>query len=195
MEILIILILSYILGSIPFGYILTKIFTKKDIRDVGSKNIGATNVWRSVGKLPAVLTLFLDIFKGYIIVKFAIYIGINSDWIIVLSAFLVILGHMFPIFLKFRGGKGVATACGVFFALTPLPILISLLIFVLIVFLSKYISLGSIIASACMPTLCFIFGYKLPVVMFTAVTAVLIIFKHKANIERLISGTENKFYL
>jgi glycerol-3-phosphate acyltransferase PlsY len=191
--------IAYLLGSIPFGLILVRIVRGEDVRLSGSGNIGATNVARSGGAGLGILTLILDALKGFLAVEFARSLsarhsGIDSGLAAAIAALCAILGHVFPVWLKFRGGKGVATAVGAFAALAPRAILVVLAIFLVIVF--RYISLGSVIASAIFPIL----AYSLSrgssstaglIVMFMA--SLLIIFKHKANIRRLLNGTENRF--
>jgi acyl phosphate:glycerol-3-phosphate acyltransferase len=193
--------IAYLLGSIPFGLILVRIVRGEDVRLSGSGNIGATNVARSGGAGLGILTLILDALKGFLAVEFARSLsarhsGIDSGLAAAIAALCAILGHVFPVWLKFRGGKGVATAVGAFAALAPRAILVVLAIFLVIVLLFRYISLGSVIASAIFPIL----AYSLSrgssstaglIVMFMA--SLLIIFKHKANIRRLLNGTENRF--
>ncbi|MBS1822383.1 MAG: glycerol-3-phosphate 1-O-acyltransferase PlsY [Acidobacteria bacterium] len=192
--------IAYLLGSIPFGYILVRLFRHEDIRATGSGNIGATNVVRSGAKGLGILTLALDAFKGYAAVFIAGHIaspsGLPQSYEIpVVAALAAVLGHCFPVWLGFRGGKGVATALGVFLALAPLTVLWVVLLFVVIVFFTRYISLGSIVAAALFPflvlphapvhTMIVIAGYVL--------IPLVVIFKHHQNIRRLLSGTENRF--
>ncbi len=193
-----ILIFSYLLGSIPNGIIISKIFFKIDPTKSGSGNIGATNVYRTAGKIPGIITLILDILKGYIPVFLAV--KFNFDFQIVLfSGFLAFLGHLFPVYLKFKGGKGVATACGIFIYLTPLAILITAIIFIIVAYIWRYISLASMISSFLLPGIIKIliilkvYNYPDSIVYFAGSIAILIIYKHKANIERLIKGKEFKF--
>ena len=148
MEYLIVGIASYLMGSIPFGLILTKIFLKKDIRDIGSGNIGATNVLRSGNKLIGYLTLTLDITKAIIPV---IYVKINFPELIYIASLCAFLGHVFPIWLKFKGGKGVATYVGILFSINILLGIVFILSWIIIFLLSKYSSLSSIVASLSVP--------------------------------------------
>jgi glycerol-3-phosphate acyltransferase PlsY len=191
---------AYLLGSIPFGLILVRVVRGEDVRLSGSGNIGATNVARTGGAKLGVATLVLDALKGYAGVAFAIAIShreasIDAGLAAALAALCAILGHVFPVWLKFRGGKGVATAVGAFLGLAPRAVLVVLAIFLIIVAISRYVSLGSIIASAAFPVLAY-FLYRGTstiadlLVMFAA--SLLIILKHKANIRRLLNGTENR---
>lgn len=191
---------AYLLGSIPFGLIIVRIVRGEDVRLTGSGNIGATNVARSGGTKLGIATLVLDAFKGYFAVLIAFLAshrapGIDLGLAASLGALCAILGHVFPVWLKFRGGKGVATAVGAFIGLAPRAVLVVLAIFLVIVLISKYVSLGSIVASAIFPLLAF-FLYRNEsspagfAVMLGA--SLLIILKHKANIKRLLDGTENR---
>jgi acyl phosphate:glycerol-3-phosphate acyltransferase len=197
---LILAVISYLLGSIPFGYILVKLFLKQDIRATGSGNIGATNVARSGAKGLAVATLVLDALKGAIAVLYAIAMHEEfGDWnalqaAMALAALLAVLGHMFPIWLGFKGGKGVATGVGSFLILAPASVGITLVLFFAVVGLTRYVSLGSIIASAAFPFLaCFVSGISGPALILMAACSLLIILKHHENIRRLLAGSENKF--
>jgi glycerol-3-phosphate acyltransferase PlsY len=192
--------LAYLLGSIPFGYLLVKIFRKQDIRTTGSGNIGATNVARSGGATLGIATLLLDALKGYLAVELAILISRrtpNADLGLAAAtaALCAIFGHVFPVWLKFRGGKGVATAVGAFLGVAPRAILVVFAVFLLIVVISRYVSLGSIVASAIFPVLAFFLyrGRSSPAGLLVMLAAsLLIIVKHKANIRRLLNGTENR---
>jgi acyl phosphate:glycerol-3-phosphate acyltransferase len=193
-------IVAYLLGSIPFGLLLTKLFGGGDVRQAGSGNIGATNVARVAGPLPGILTLLFDAAKGAAAVWLAARFSNDSAMWMVIAALAALLGHCFPVWLRFRGGKGVATAAGVFLVLSPLALLGSVIVFVLVVAFWRYVSLGSIAAAAAMPLLIYILWapHHAPplVVTFGALAAaVLIIYKHDANIQRLIEGEEPKFSL
>jgi glycerol-3-phosphate acyltransferase PlsY len=186
---------AYLLGSIPFGYLLVRIFRKQDIRATGSGNIGATNVARSGAKGLGLATLLLDLAKGLVAVLIARHIAPDNYDLAVLCAVAAILGHIFPVWLGFRGGKGVATGLGVFLALTWPAALCTLAVFIIVFALTRYVSLASIIAAATFP----IFGLyfvspRTPIVIagFIFIPA-LIIIKHHQNIRRLLSGTENRF--
>ena len=187
--------IAYLMGSIPFGYLLVRFVRHEDIRQVGSGNIGATNVLRSGAKGLGMATLLLDLLKGYAAVMLARHIAPADYDLAVVAAVAAVLGHVFPVWLRFRGGKGVATALGVFLALVPLAALISLGVFAVIVLLTRYVSLASIIAAAVMP----VAGIALASVRSPTVVcgfvflALLIIIKHHANIRRLLAGTENRF--
>ena len=187
--------LAYLLGSIPFGYLLVKIFRKQDIRATGSGNIGATNVARSGAKGLGIATLLLDLGKAFLAVKIAQHLAPGNYDLAVAAAVAVILGHVFPIWLGFRGGKGVASALGVFLALTPISALAIFGVFLVIFLLTRYVSLASIIAAATFP----LFGFYFVPVRTTIVIAgflfipILIIVKHHQNIRRLLSGTESRF--
>ena len=190
-EIFFISIYSYLLGSIPFGLILSKIFLKKDIRQSGSGNIGATNVLRSGGKVLGFLTLIMDGLKSYLAVM--ITISFFSDYFF-LSAILVFLGHLFPIWLKFKGGKGVAAYLGILFGLNFSYALVFILSWLTIIFITKYVSLGSLVSSLIVLSMNIYFeGFNDSILLFLFL--VLIIYSHRTNIKRLKSGTENKINL
>ncbi|MCK9329771.1 MAG: glycerol-3-phosphate 1-O-acyltransferase PlsY [Candidatus Cloacimonetes bacterium] len=185
------------MGSIPFAYIYGKLFRNIDIRNFGSGNIGATNVLRILGKKAGIIVLILDMLKGFLpvfIVKEILQWNMEYAWLPVLIGIFAILGHTFTIFLLFKGGKGVATAAGVFLALTPIVLLIAFSFFIAVVALTKYVSLGSIFAALFVVTTN-IFSYSSNdpyVFYFSLIVAFFIIFKHKSNIIRLLKGTENK---
>ena len=190
-EILIVGLYSYLAGSIPFGLILAKIFLKQDIRQSGSGNIGATNVLRTGGKLLGLLTLILDGLKGYIAVL--VTMKYYQDYIF-LSALLVFLGHLFPIWLKFKGGKGVATYLGILFAFNILLPLVFIVSWLVIVFISKFSSLASLVSTFIVLIVnIFLKGLDQSVILF--LFFVLIMYSHKTNIGRLKAGTENKINL
>ena len=187
MELFIIGIISYLMGSIPFGLILTKIFLKKDIREIGSGNIGATNVLRSGNKLIGYLTLVLDILKAVIPV---IFIKINHPELIYISSLSVFLGHVFPLWLKFKGGKGVATYVGILFSINFIYGFIFCISWLFIFFLSKYSSLSSLIASFLVPV--FLFFVNGEQIIFYVILFVLIFYTHRENIKRLKNKEESK---
>jgi acyl phosphate:glycerol-3-phosphate acyltransferase len=184
-------LISYLLGSIPFGFILVRTSEGKDIRTMGSGNIGATNVFRR-SKLSGMLTLLLDAGKGYLAVALAGWLGGTESWLAVAAVF-AILGHVFTIWLKFKGGKGVATGCGAFLALSPMAVLTTLGLFVVVLIATRYISAASIIATAFFPLWGRLYDVPTPVLGWASLGAVIIIAKHRQNIRRLFSGTENKF--
>ena len=191
---LVLLPIAYLLGSIPSGYLLVRFVRHQDIRQVGSGNIGATNVLRSGSKGLGVATLLLDLLKGYVAVMLARHIAPANYDLAVAAAIAAVLGHVFPVWLRFHGGKGVATALGVFLALLPAAALISLAVFLVIVLLSRYVSLASIVAAAVMPAAGIALApSRSPVVVGGFVfLALLIIVKHHANVRRLLAGTENR---
>ena len=200
---ILIILLAYLLGSIPFGLVIARLYGVSDIRTVGSGNIGATNVMRTVGKIPALLVTILDIAKGTVAVLIAgIFGGMllgDIEYLKLAAGFFAIFGHIFPVFLKFKGGKGINTALGVFITLLTIPIFISIAIFVVVVFISKFVSLGSILGSLSLPITVFIISIISPdryhpvYLPVTIVFAFLVIFTHRANIKRLLSGAENRF--
>jgi acyl phosphate:glycerol-3-phosphate acyltransferase len=184
---------GYLLGSVPTGLILTKLFSKVDPRKTGSKNIGATNIFRTAGKSLGILTLVGDLLKGAAPVVIAIQWGESDLWIAIsgLSSFL---GHIFPIFLGFKGGKGVATALGVYLVISPIAVFIEFLIFAGIVWRWRFISLGSITCAATIPILIAFFRSDSQAYFIISVMiAALILYRHQSNISRLLQGTENKW--
>ena len=193
-------VVAYLLGSIPFGLILVRIARGEDVRLSGSGNIGATNVARAGGVTLGVATLLLDGLKGLASVAIAMAASrrvpdVDFTSAAALAALCAILGHVFPIWLNFRGGKGVATAVGAFMGLAPRAVLVVLAIFLIVVAIFRYVSLGSIVASAVFPILAFFLyrGQSSPVGLAVMLAAsLLIILKHKANIRRLLNGTENR---
>jgi glycerol-3-phosphate acyltransferase PlsY len=188
----ILLLCSYCIGSIPTGLLLAKAFGGVDIRTKGSGNIGATNVYRTLGRKIGILTLVGDCLKGLLPVLAAKALHLPDEWValIGLAAFL---GHIFPLFLRFKGGKGVATALGVFLATSPLAILGALAIFVIVLMSWRYVSLASITAAAFMPLFTTLM-YRNPIfVAMSIVISVIVILKHHENIKRLRNGTESKF--
>ena len=187
MDYLVAIIFSYLLGSIPFGLILTKLFLKKDIRKIGSGNIGATNVLRSGNKLIGYLTLFFDILKAVIPV---VYIKLNYPDLIYISSLSVFLGHVFPIWLKFKGGKGVATYVGILFSINLIFGFIFCISWLLVFILSKYSSLSSLVASLSVPL--FLFFTNGEQIIFFIILFVLIFYTHRENIKRLKNKEESK---
>jgi glycerol-3-phosphate acyltransferase PlsY len=195
-------VIAYLLGSIPFGLLLVRLVKGEDVRLTGSGNIGATNVARSGGAKLGVITLLLDGLKGYLAVLFALLLAhrlpeLDASLAAAIAALATIIGHVFPVWLHFRGGKGVATAVGAFLAMAPRAVLVVLAIFLVIVLIFRYVSLGSVVASAAFPILAFFIyrGSSSVVDLAVMLTAsLLIIFKHKSNIQRLINGTENRLH-
>jgi acyl phosphate:glycerol-3-phosphate acyltransferase len=186
-----VLIAAYLLGSLPFGYIMSKVLLKTDIRQHGSGNIGATNVLRVVGWRAALPVFLLDMLKGFLAVTIARLV-VDVPAVYLGAGFLAMLGHSYPVFLGFRGGKAAATAIGVMAALSGWALLIMALVALAVVALTRYVSLGSIIGALLVPLIFLILGYDLPYIIFGIATALLIIFRHKANIERLMKGSESK---
>lgn len=187
---------SYLLGSIPFGYILVRAFRGRDIRQTGSGNIGATNVSRTSPALGA-LTLLLDACKGLAAVAVARALFPSSRALAATAALCAIIGHMFPVWLRFRGGKGVATGLGAFLLLAPKAILLLLGVFVGVVLAFRYVSLGSIVTVALFPVIAWLLKYDNTPVMLGLISAasLLIIGKHHENIRRLVGGKENRLHL
>jgi acyl phosphate:glycerol-3-phosphate acyltransferase len=205
---LLIVVVSYLLGSIPFGYLLVRIFRGQDVRQTGSGNIGATNVARTGSKGLAIATLLLDALKGYLAVAHVFFFashhpenvpdyGPHSVYILAaLAGFCAILGHMFPVWLRFKGGKGVATAVGAFLGIAPLAILVVLAVFAVIVALTRYVSLGSIAGAAAFPLAAWWLNPETRsacIMLFLSASSLIIIVRHKDNIRRLLAGNENRF--
>ena len=187
-ELIIIILLSYFLGSIPFGYILTKIFLKKDIRNIGSGNIGATNVLRTGSKSIGYATLILDLSKAILPM---ILIKMTNNEYLFLVGFCIFIGHVFPLWLKFKGGKGIATYIGILFCINYSLGLIFITIWIVIFIIFKYSSLSSLISSLLLPFFSFFF-IKQDNLYFFVIMFILIFFTHRENIKRLINKTEHK---
>jgi len=187
-------LIAYFLGAIPFGYILVKLKTGGDVRGAGSGNIGATNVLRTTGRTAGVITLLLDIAKGYGAVWVAGKLTGGDERSMAAAAVVVMLGHAYPVFLAFRGGKAVASFVGAFLCLTPLALAAVLVVFVGVVAWTRQISMGSIVAAAVFPLAVWLIAVPTwPVEGAGVFGAVLIIYKHSNNIQRLRAGTESKF--
>lgn len=182
---------SYLLGSIPFGYLIVLFTEKKDIRTLGSGNIGATNVLRSKGKAAGLATLALDIMKGALPIWYG-RIHFDLPWIVLLGGLAVLLGHVFPIFLKFRGGKGVATLVGVSLVFYYPALLVFLSVFFLTLWLSRTVSLGSLLGTTAL-FFCLLFTQVVEVAMVAFLMLILVVFRHRANIGRLLAGSEDRF--
>ncbi len=195
--------IAYLCGSIPFGYLLVRIFLGEDVRQTGSGNIGATNVARTGSKGLAAATLALDAAKGIAAVLFAKVLAHAAETALLdvklamaIGALFVILGHLYPVWLKFKGGKGVAAALGAFIGQAPLPVAIVLVLFIIIVAVFHYISLGSIVASAAFPFVVLLIDRgRISAITFAimCISSLLIIWRHRQNIQRLRAGTENRF--
>ena len=187
MDYFLVIVISYLLGSIPFGFVLTSLFLKKDIRDIGSGNIGATNVLRSGNKLIGYSTLFFDILKAIIPV---VYIKFNYPELIYISSLSVFLGHVLPIWLKFKGGKGVATYVGILFSIDLIYGFVFCISWLLVFLFSKYSSLSSLIASFLVPIYLFLINGEQ--IIFYVILFVLVFYTHRENIKRLINKEESK---
>src|SRR5262245_32670903 len=196
------LVLAYLFGSIPFGYLIVKLRSGADIRQTGSGATGATNVSRKAGKAAGVVTLALDALKGAAAVSVARWLTgeTGTPWIVATAATLAVVGHCFPVWLKFKAGKGVATGLGVFLMITPWAVLAALAVFIVIVWRTRYVSLGSIIAAAFIPLWVLLMHMWIepisdfaPIMTALCATSAVIIFKHSENIKRLMAGEENKF--
>ena len=188
MELILSIIISYLMGSIPFGLILTKIFLKKDIRDIGSGNIGATNVLRTGNKIIGYLTLSLDVLKAVIPV---LYIKFNYPELVYVSSLSVFIGHVFPLWLKFKGGKGVATYVGILFSINYILGFLFIASWLIIFFILRYSSLGSILATIIIPVFIF-FNPNYENEYFFIIMFILILFTHRENVKRLINKEESK---
>jgi len=192
------IICGYIIGAIPFSLIIGRVTRGIDIRLVGSGNVGATNVLRTCGILPGVIALFLDSAKGFVPVFMAGRLTGGQltptivDLIMVGAAAGVLIGHVWPVFIRFKGGKGVAVSFGAFLALAPFPTLLSLSIFILVVAITRYVSIGSMIAAVSFPIFSYILGMSKIVFAMSIVGAFIIIIRHRPNIAKLLSGKESR---
>jgi glycerol-3-phosphate acyltransferase PlsY len=190
---------GYLLGSVPTGLLLTKLFSKIDPRKMGSKNFGATNIFRTAGKGLGILTLGGDVLKGMIPVVVAMRLvtshpwGVPNDYWVALAGLSPILGHIFPIFLGFKGGKGVATALGIYFFISTTAVIVEALIFIGIVWKWRFISLGSITCAISIPILIALLTDSRAYFILSIIIAALILYRHQSNISRLLQGTENKW--
>ena len=187
------LIVSYFLGAIPSGYLITKKIKGFDIRDYGSGNPGAANVYRIVGRKAGWATFICDALKGAVAVMLAKFIAPEVVWLPIACGFVAICAHMWTVFLKFRGGKGVATSAGVFGALLPIPTGIAFLSFILVVWRTGRISPGSILACIVLPIAAWLTGASLPYIIFCAIVAAIVIYKHIPNIKRMLANKELNF--
>ena len=175
----------------PSGYLIAKRYKGIDIREHGSRNIGATNTLRVLGKKLGAITLAMDVLKGWLPVAAALWLNV-WDYLPILCGLAAILGHTFSVFLRFRGGKGVATSTGVFLGLAPMPTLIAALVFGVVVAATRMVSAGSIAAAAVLSVAVFFFPASIPVRVVTVVVAALVILKHRANIQRIVKGEESR---
>lgn len=184
-------VLAYLIGSIPSGLILGKLLWHTDLREHGSHNIGATNAWRTLGKRAGIAVFIADSIKGQAGVALGLLLA-GTPLAAVLGGLFAIIGHSFSLFLRFHGGKGVATSLGVLTMLMGNVTLIVFAVWFAIVYLTRYVSLGSIVAGFLTPILAALFGYPMEYVLFTVIAAILVIVRHRENIVRLMNGTENK---
>ena len=199
---------AYLIGSIPFSFLIVRLVAGKDVRDHGSGNVGATNVARTAGKLPGIVALLLDIAKGYAVVAVAEWLVARPDWPfapgeaawesqsmwVALAGFVAVAGHMYPVWLRFRGGKGVATAGGVFLALDTTVLLGAVLVFAIVLLLFRYVSLASIVTAAAIPLLFRFLVNDSPFwrIVFAIAISLAVILKHQSNVARLVAGKERK---
>jgi len=182
---------SYFLGSIPSGYILIRSKQNKDVREFGSHSIGATNVLRTFGWKMALPVAVFDILKGFI----PVFLGMKlfpGNPVVLVFGFCAILGHCFPIFIKFKGGKGVATSVGVYAAVSLVPLLLGLAVFILVIVSTRFVSLGSLCAAFSFPFFVLLFGGQFEIILLGAAVFLLVLVRHWGNIQRLIQGTERK---
>lgn len=203
------IVLSYLIGSIPFSYLVARVASGKDIREAGSRNVGATNVARTAGKGAGIVALLLDIAKGYGAVTVARWIVLRPDWPfatvspsplhsremwIALAGLIAVLAHMFPVWLRFHGGKGVATAAGVFLTLDPVVVAAAALVFLIVILSTRFVSLASILSAASIPIFMRFLAHNVPFwrIAISIVIAIAVITKHHSNISRLTQGTERR---
>ncbi len=190
---IVVLTAIYLIAAIPTGVVLARVMGYEDVRDKGSGNIGATNVYRVAGKLPGFLTLIGDILKGFLPLLAC------KNWLaptptqIGIACAMAIVGHCYPVYLKFRGGKGIATALGIFLAISPQAVLGAAIVFGITVAISRFISLGSVLAAMSAPLLVLMLNEPQPIFLSTLFIAALIVWRHRSNIKRLMDGSENRF--
>ena len=190
---ILIMIAIYLIAAIPTGVVLARLMGGEDVRQKGSGNIGATNVYRVAGKLAGILTLVGDTLKGFLpLLAFKTWLEPTPTQLGIASA-VAILGHCYPIYLKFKGGKGVATALGIFLVLSPKVVFFALIVFILTVAITRYISLGSVLAALSAPLLILLLNHPQSIFLATLFIAALVIWRHNSNIRRLLDGTENRF--
>jgi len=189
----VLLVVCYLVGAIPSGVVLTRLTGAGDVRKAGSGNIGATNVYRVAGRGLGIATLAGDVLKGLLPVLLVMKSGAWSPWQVAAVAGATFLGHLYPVYLRFKGGKGVATALGIFLVLSPLAVLIAFLVFAVVLWRWRYVSLASITAAALIPLLVVVIEPSLPLFSATLFIAAMVVVRHRTNIQRLRSGTESKF--
>lgn len=185
----VVIILSYLIGCFPSGLVLGKLFYNKDIRNFGSGNLGATNTFRVLGRKAGIIVMFLDIFKGFIVVFFPIWFNLDIPSIFI--GMCAVVGHVFPVFLKFRGGKAVATSAGAVLGVHPILLIILAIIFVAILFLTKYVSLSSMVAALCCVVGAIIIG-DIPFLVISIAILIILFVRHRSNIVRIFKGNEPK---
>ncbi|MBA3712266.1 MAG: glycerol-3-phosphate 1-O-acyltransferase PlsY [Pyrinomonadaceae bacterium] len=193
---------AYLLGSVPFGYLIVRLSGGGDVREGGSGGTGATNVTRRAGKAAGIVTLMLDAIKGVaavVLARWLLAVDFGINWWVAAAALAAIIGHIFPVWLGFRGGKGVATGLGIYLSLSPLAVALAAALFVIIVWATRYVSLGSVTAAAAMPLCVWLLSWRggpnqslAPLMAATVAGSAIIILMHHANINRLWRGTENK---
>lgn len=200
--------LAYLIGSIPFSFVVVKLVAGKDVREHGSRNVGATNVARTAGRGPGIIALLLDLAKGYAVIVLARWLVAQPGWPfaagvqpwesrefwVALAGLVAIVGHIYPVWLRFHGGKGVATAAGVFFALNPIVMLGAILVFAIVLLAFRFVSLASIVSAASIPVLFRFLANGAPFwhIVISIGIAILVILKHHSNISRLVAGTERR---
>lgn len=191
MDYVVLLIASYVVGSIPCGLILGKLIWNTDLRQYGSGNIGATNAWRTIGKQAGIVIFVCDLLKGVIGVSLGHYL-VGTDMAAIIGGLMTIVGHSASIFMGFKGGKGVATGLGVLLMLMPIISIIVFALWLIIVLFTGLVSLASVIAAICVPVLIWIFDLSLVYGIFGVLAALCVVYRHKSNIQRLLNGTESK---
>jgi glycerol-3-phosphate acyltransferase PlsY len=197
------LLASYLLGAIPTAFVVTKLLTGKDIREHGSGNAGGTNVMRVVGKVPGIFVILVDVGKGALVLSIVMHLSKNPH-LAIASGFLAVIGHIWPVYTKFQGGKGVATTFGLFFSIEPITALASVGILVFLLILTKMMSLGSMVSILCFnlllyliirPSQTLIGPLKNDSAIYLIILSIIVIYKHRSNIKRIIQGKENKLSL
>jgi glycerol-3-phosphate acyltransferase PlsY len=187
-----VVVIAYLLGSIPFALLAARHWGRRDLRTIGSGNLGAANVMRASGVATGLLVALLDVSKGAASVALAERLSVNAA-APALAGLAAIIGHIYPVWLRFRGGKGVATACGVFSMLAPTAVPPAIAIFVATIWVTKYVSLGSLLASIALPPIAYAVGSPGPAVGAACAAAAIIVFRHRSNVARLRTGTEHRF--
>ena len=192
LSLIMLLLAAYLIGAIPTGVLLTRLAGAGDIRQAGSGNIGATNVYRVAGRGFGIATLLGDALKGIVPLLIARALALPPEQTALVAA-AAFLGHLYPVYLGFKGGKGVATALGIFLVLSPTAVALAALLFALLLWKWRYVSLGSICAAAVVPPLVYLFTSSLPLFLASLLIAVMVIVRHRENIKRLLAGSENRF--